>query len=777
MRSKALSRLEAGERAGREPSRLLVGKPDRPISRGKDLTPGRTSSMRNYLKQKPLEWKLVASMGALLAASLVSLFVASVFAAQARRDAEELLRTTAERGLLIRRIQVSFRLQVQEWKNVLLRGHDPVLRQRYVQGFRASQADVSRALARLKQMDSAKLVPEMLKRLEDSHAAINAEYESGFAELARGGWTNFRAVDDHARGLDRPFDALVERLVHETEAFEREAREQAGILTNARMLLVGVILGLTQALLILATTRVAVRLLRRARAAEQEADRSREDLRITLESIGDGVIATDRVGLVVRMNPVAEQLTGWPIAEARGRPLTEVFRIVEAHTGRPAELPVARVIATGKVVGLANHTVLISRNNTRYHIADSGAPIRDAQDEVVGVVLVFRDVTREYSLQQQLVHSQKLDAIGRLAGGVAHDFNNVITVIISAAEMLGRKARDAETLSFQRMILESARRAGGLVDKLLSFARRQPASSTKVDLHRVLEETVGMLQSTIDRRVAIDYLPCSGPAIVVGDPSQLQSVFLNLGINAWHAMEEAGRITIETELVELEEAAVEGSPFALTAGAYVRVSVRDTGVGIPPEHLAKVFDPFFTTKDAGSGTGLGLAAAYGTIQQHRGSITVESEPGKGTVFQIHLPLTHEELGAHHGVANIRRGSGRILVVDDEDSIRATARLILLDLGYEVELAADGEEAVALVSRDPQRFDLVLLDMIMPNMNGRECFHALRSIRPDVAVILTSGFTREGDLAQLKAAGLRGFVRKPYVTATLSEAVHTALLGR
>lgn len=510
--------------------------------------------------------------------------------------------------------------------------------------------------------------------------------------------------------------------------------------------------------------------------AHKDLKDKEENLSITLNSIGDGVISTDAEGMVTRMNPIAEKLTGWSIAEAFGKPMTEVFIILHAQTREPVENPIEKVLATGKTVGLANHTVLVAKDNSSYQIADSAAPIRSEQGNILGVVLVFRDVTEEHALQKQLQHSQRMDAIGQLAGGVAHDFNNMLGGIIGASELLQlRISNDSRAKELNNMVIKTSERAADLVRKLLAFARKQRVASSSIDVHRIINDSVNLLEHTIDKRINIKVQLEADEYSVIGDPSQLQSAIINLGINAADAMPDGGTIEINSKTIELDSAYCQASQFDLSPASYLEISIRDNGTGISDDELHKIFEPFFTTKEQGKGTGLGLAAVFGTIQQHQGAINVYSEPGKGTVFHILLPLVKSSECEQPNL-NISpiRGSGKILIIDDEQIMRITAQAILEDLGYETVLASNGQEGIDLFKNNHNDYDLVLLDMVMPIMNGRDCFAKIQEIDPNARVILASGFSREEDVEKMKAQGLCDYISKPYRSITLSQAVHKAL---
>jgi PAS domain S-box-containing protein len=512
--------------------------------------------------------------------------------------------------------------------------------------------------------------------------------------------------------------------------------------------------------------------------ARRQAEEHRQLLQTTLQSMGDALITTDGQGHITYLNPVAERLTAWGTEVARGRPLKEIFHIINAHTREMVESPADKVFELGEVVGLANHTVLIARDGTERQISDSGAPIRNAAGEITGVVLVFHDVTEQYQLEEQMRQTQKMDAIGQLAGGIAHDFNNMLGGILGYAEILTTRLNDNHTLErYARTIVETADRAAELTNKLLSFSRKGKAISTCFDLHKSIDDALELLRHSLDRTITIDRRLNAEFSTVIGDPTQLQNGFLNLGVNARDAMPEGGTLTVETENAELDRAYCSASPFEIQPGPVIQVTLRDTGCGIPPDIQRQIFEPFFTTKETGQGTGLGLAAVYGTIKEHQGVITVYSEESVGTTFHIYLPLAQESHAAAHTALSAEapvRGEGCILIVDDEAVIRNMAREILTELGYEVLLAEDGQEGVDVYKEKQEKIDLVILDLVMPKMSGRDCFQALRKIDPEVKVILSSGFARDTSVSDLFEAGAVGFVKKPYRGVALSQAVSRCL---
>lgn len=382
-------------------------------------------------------------------------------------------------------------------------------------------------------------------------------------------------------------------------------------------------------------------------------------------------------------------------------------------------------------------------------------------------VAAFFEITEQRKLEQQLRQAQKMDAIGQLAGGIAHDFNNVLGGILGAAELLAMEIGNNEKANdYLSLIQDSSSRASDLVRKLLAFGRQNNLVSTPVDSHMAVKEAVALLNCSIDKKVRIFVELNAESSMVIGDISQLQNVFLNLGINAGHAMPDGGTLTFESSNTNLDR--ITADAYGIESGEYIRFDVRDTGSGISPENINRIFEPFFTTKEAGKGSGLGLAAAFGIVRQHQGSITVYSEPGTGTVFHILLPITDKKRSATSAYIPPVKGEGLILVVDDEQIIRTTASAILKQLGYEVLIAENGQQGMEVYKQNADRIKLVMLDMIMPVMNGRECFEQIIKLNPQAKVILASGFAKEEDLHQMKKHGLCGFIHKPYSVSELSQ---------
>jgi PAS domain S-box-containing protein len=398
------------------------------------------------------------------------------------------------------------------------------------------------------------------------------------------------------------------------------------------------------------------------------------------------------------------------------------------------------------------------------------------QADAAPMLLAFvRDITEERSLQEQLHHAQKLDAVGRLAGGVAHDFNNMLGGISGAAELLKlRLAPDDALRSHVRLILDTVERAAELSGRLLAFSRKGRGVSTPVDLHRVLRDAFRIFRSGLDPRIETEVDLAAGSSTVVGDPSQLQNVFLNLLINARDAMPEGGALRVATREVMLGAPACAESPFDLTPGPHIEIMVVDTGFGMDDATRNRIFEPFFTTKEEGRGTGLGLASAYGVVKNHGGEIRVESLPGVGASFTLRLPCTAAPAVPAPETIRVARGSGTILLVDDDEVLRTTGRLMLEELGYRALTARDGAEAVDLFNARAGEIDLVILDMVMPRMNGRDAFRAIREIDATARILIASGFSDRRTIRDLEAEGLLGFVQKPYRLPELNAVISRVL---
>ncbi|NQT57521.1 MAG: PAS domain-containing protein [Bacteroidetes bacterium] len=485
---------------------------------------------------------------------------------------------------------------------------------------------------------------------------------------------------------------------------------------------------------------------------------SHERLDITLQSIGDGVITTDVDGHIQLMNRVAEDLTGWKQQEAAGKPLEEVFIIIHEDTRKAHVNPVEKVMLTGEVIELENHTLLISRDGTERVIADSGAPIRNIDSEIIGVVLVIRDQTESRKLQNRMQRNEKLESLGVLAGGLAHDFNNLLNGLFGYIEL----AEDVSSEETVKLYLSNAMdvfdRAKGITLQLLTFARGGDPVRKGVRIDELVTKNAAFILTgtniAVSCHVADDLWLCRV------DENQIGQVIDNLVINARQAMPDGGVISVRMENVE----AVGKNLPSLKPGRYVAISFEDTGVGIPIEIVGKVFDPFFTTKPSGSG--LGLATCYSIIQRHGGIIEVSSTPGKGSCFTVYLPKADSNASLEPKSSEISHmGNGLVLVLDDEDHMRDIVRQIVEDMGYAVLTAGDGERALRLTKDAHEKgkeISAALLDLTIPGgLGGFEILEEIKNTFPECILFASSGYSNNPIMSEPAKFGFHDSLHKPY----------------
>jgi PAS domain S-box-containing protein len=505
---------------------------------------------------------------------------------------------------------------------------------------------------------------------------------------------------------------------------------------------------------------------------EEALSAEKERLAVTLRSIGEGMIATDTKGKIVLMNYMAEKLTGWNQEKAAGLPVHEVLYLIDQPTGIRCDNPVDQVLQTGKPVSLPTNTMLLARDGTERLLAASAAPIIDRNHQIIGVVMVFQDKTMERLTEKELLKIEKLSSLGLLAGGIAHDLNNVLAVI------LGNISLATMTVNGDDMVLQSLAeaeqaglRAKDLAKQLLTFARGGTPIKKLASISEIIQDSAGFSCAGTQVRCEISSPQHLWPAEL--DPGQISQVIQNLVINAVQAMPQGGVVHIKAGNVTLKE----DNPLSLTPGRYIKITLQDHGVGIWPDHLSKIFDPFFTTKQKGSG--LGLATVYSIIKNHDGHITVESAIGKGTTFSIYLPAaTKKYVPKREREPELLRGKGKILVMDDEEMIRNNVGSMLKHLGYDAEFAKDGAKALELYAKAKESdhpFDAIIMDLTVPGgMGGRETIQRLLQLDPQAKAIVFSGYADDPIMSNFKEFGFFGFIKKPYTIQDVSEALHKAL---
>lgn len=477
--------------------------------------------------------------------------------------------------------------------------------------------------------------------------------------------------------------------------------------------------------------------------------------------------------MLVDMNSAAERIHGLDRDAVKGRPVTEIFPDVKTngllqvlqrvhHTGRPEEQRIG-LYRDGKLFGW--------RDNYVYQLPSN---------EVVGV---FRDETpsnqsdvEKRKMHAQLLQAQKMESLGTMAGGIAHNFNNTMMGILGSITLL-LEEKEPSHPDYQELkeMERYAKNAGEMTKDLLSFARGGKYVVSTTDLNELIKRENRVFgQTKKEIRIQGRYADDLWTAEV--DQGQIRQVLLNLYVNAWQAMPDGGMITVKTDNVEIEEVYANAKPFEITPGKYVRITVTDTGVGMDKATMEKIFEPFFTTKDIGEGTGLGLSSVYGIIKNHEGFLNVYSELEKGSTFTIYLPAMNQKMETYpaHDSEKPLQGSETILLVDDEDLIRNVGERMLQRLGYTVISVESGGEAIETYEKYMDTIDLVILDMIMPDMSGGETYERLRMINPEIKVLLSSGYSLNDQAEQILAQGCNGFTQKPFTMEEISRKIREVL---
>ena len=500
--------------------------------------------------------------------------------------------------------------------------------------------------------------------------------------------------------------------------------------------------------------------------AQDELRKAKVEWERTFDAISDVITILDPEFRITLANQAAADLAGVERHSLLGKFCYQVFR--NQDTPCP-ECPVLKTLDD-----FDGHCEEVERQELGKTFIVSSAPIFDEQEKFVGIVHSAKDITENKKLSMQLRQAQKMESIGTLAGGIAHDFNNILTVIfgftqLAMAEEDAEKRRDGLV-----EVYKAAERAGNLVRQILTFSRKLEQQQQPLQVSLIVKEAMKMLRasipSTIDFRQKI-----SSEAMVMADPTQIHQVVMNLCTNAYHAMREEGGV-LAVSLEEVEVGADDYDYVGLAAGRYLKLDVGDTGCGIDSAIQEKIFEPYFTTKELGEGTGMGLAVVHGIVKSHRGHITLYSEPGKGTIFHVYLPVCEQVAVASTVKPSLApTGAGeRILFVDDEEPIRAMVDVILSRNGYLVTSFTSPEETLQVFEQQPDQFDLVMTDMTMPHLNGAELAKRMLTIRPELPVILCTGMSTLVDRKRALAMGIRDYLTKPFSKQTLLAAIHRAL---
>ncbi len=504
------------------------------------------------------------------------------------------------------------------------------------------------------------------------------------------------------------------------------------------------------------------------------AEESLRKLSRAVEQSADAVMVTNHAGVIEYVNPAFEMQTGYSRDEVYG---TTPAILKSGEQGPTFYKEMWQAMLAGNAFRgiLANR----KKNGELYHVEECISPVRDAAGRVTHFISNARDLTERMRLEAQLLQSQKMDAIGNLAGGVAHDFNNLLTIITSYAELsLDAVPSNSPLEAKIREILLAARRAAELTRQLLAFGRKQPQALRVLDLNQVIARIAHTLPRLIGEDIQFTFTRGDSLGAVRVDPLQIEQILMNLAANARDAMPQGGHLRIATSGENLTDDYVQLKKAMIPTGRYTLITVSDDGAGIPAEHLPHIFEPFYTTKPAGKGTGLGLATVYGIVKQNKGYIWAYSEPGMGTIFKIYIPcVAGREISVKMENCKtelIARGCETVLLVEDESAVRRATAEFLNQQGYFVLEAKDGVDALTVAKCHQKNIDLVVSDVVMPNMSGGQLAKELAELRPHTKVLFVSGYAGKTVLDHNVFDLETNFLQKPYTLKQLSGKIRAAL---
>jgi len=498
---------------------------------------------------------------------------------------------------------------------------------------------------------------------------------------------------------------------------------------------------------------------------ENNLKKERNLLRTFIDNLPDYIYMKDIKGRFVLANKKLSLLMG------KENPDELIGKTdFDLYPGKFAELyfkDEQTIIKTGRPL-INKEDIIIDPKGEKIWILNTKIPLFDSDGNVTNIVGIMHDITEKKLLEQQLVQAQKMESIGTLAGGIVHDFNNILSAILGYASLMKMKInKDNSFYNYVDIIEKSAIRASELTSQLLSFSRGGAIYNKRpMNLNNVINEIINIIKSTFDKSIETEYYLFDDLPTIEADASQIHQVIMNLCVNARDAMPDGGKLIIETDVETLSEEYVK-THIDAKVGRHIILTVTDTGIGMDEEIKKRIFEPFYTTKKQGKGTGLGLSMVYGIIKSHDGFVNVYSERGNGTTFKVYLPASvkAEEIKSSN-ITKLKRGDELILLVDDEKSIRDFGKNILESYGYRVLLADNGEMAIKIYDKHKDEMGLVILDLIMPELGGKETFLRIKDINPDEKVIISSGYSPNGMLKDILDIGAKGFIQKPYLVNDL-----------
>ncbi|MFC1592290.1 response regulator, partial [Thermodesulfobacteriota bacterium] len=465
-----------------------------------------------------------------------------------------------------------------------------------------------------------------------------------------------------------------------------------------------------------------------------------------------------------------ETIVGYTLKEVAGQ---SPFTTERGIYGKQFYHQIWETVRNGNV--WTGHLTFKTKEGSLFEFDQTISPIRDASGTISGYVAIGRDITNELRLEKDLRQSQKIEAIGTLAGGIAHDFNNILTAIVGYTGMslytLGEDSREYNNL---KQVLSAARRATDLVQQILTFSRQSEQKYRPLSVVPIVKEALRFLRASIPSSIEFRQKFKARADTILTDPTQIHQILMNLCSNAAHAMRETGgMLQVTVEDITFDDTAAASIP-DITAGHYLAISVSDTGHGMDLVVVDRIFDPYFTTKGKGEGTGLGLSVVHGIVKSHKGAIAVDSTINNGTTFVVYLPIIYLDIQAEEKNASpIPGGNECLLIVDDEKLIVDMTKLMLKQLGYKVYGRTGSHNALEMVRKDPYKFDLIITDKIMPRMNGFEFAQAVHKLRPDIPILLFTGYSDISDAETARSTGIAGIVMKPIITRDLAEKIRQA----
>jgi len=502
--------------------------------------------------------------------------------------------------------------------------------------------------------------------------------------------------------------------------------------------------------------------------AQNALSESENRYRLLVESIDEGVVLTDTEFTIIFANRSITRMFGFTKDELLGKPGLDFASRIENENLEEINRSLK------ESTHVVNEITFRTKSGTLIDTVVKISSIVDEYKASVGFLVIITDVGEKERFEQHQRHSEKMEAIGQLAGGIAHDFNNQLVGIMGFAELLRDDLNDRpELLEYIENILSASRHSADLTTKLLAFARKGKYLQKVFDMHSIISDVAALIMHTVDKRISVNLKLDASESELKGDPNQIQNAILNLAINARDAMPEGGLLTFETRNCQLDQTDCKLGGLNLKPGSYLEILVSDTGVGIDSINLKRVFEPFFTTKSDAKGTGMGLAAVYGTVVNHHGAVSVDSKVNQGSTFSILLPVqTESKLSVPDTVTRPVAAQGRyhVMLVDDEVHICKLGKIMLEKLGYKATVCESGIKAISKFRTLKNEISLVILDLVMPGKNGKAVFHEMRTMNPQVKILLSSGYSLDTEAQELLDSGAVGFLQKPYENITFSHAI-------